>query len=343
MKLAINVGYWGGGSGTDLTFVDEAERLGYSSVWVAESWGSDAVTVLSWIAARTNSIRVGSGILQMPARTPAMTAMTAVTLSELSGGRFLLGLGLSGPQVVEGWHGVPYGKPLGKTREYVAIVRNAMARQETLRHQGEHYQIPYRGDDATGLGKPLKLMTHPRHEVPIYLAAIGPRNVTLTAEIADGWLPIFYSPDRADDIYAPLLAAGFANSGEANKAERFDTVASLQAIVTDNLDAARNQVKPMLALYIGGMGAKGKNFYNDLACRYGYEAAATRIQELYLAGNKMEAMREVPDSLVDELSLIGTRDMIRDRLEAWRESAATTLALMPTDLTTLRTLAELVL
>ena len=343
MKLAINVGYWGGGSGTDLDFIHEAEQLGYSSVWVAESWGSDAVSVLSWIAARTETINVGAGILQMPARTPAMTAMTAVTLNELSGGRFLLGLGLSGPQVVEGWHGVPYGKPLGKTREYVSIVRSAIARKERLVHHGDHYQIPYTGSDATGLGKPLRLMTHPSHPVPIYLAAIGPRNVSLTAEIADGWLPIFYSPEKARTIYGPLLDEGFARSGQKAKAERFDTVATLQAIVTDDLESARNRVKPMLALYIGGMGAKGKNFYNDLACRYGYEEAATKIQDLYLARKKMEAVRAVPDELVDELALIGTKEMIRDRLEAWRESPVTTLALMPTDSLSLRTIAELVL
>jgi F420-dependent oxidoreductase-like protein len=299
--------------------------------------------VLSWIAARTSTIKVGSGILQIPARTPAMTAMTAVTLNELSGGRFLLGLGLSGPQVVEGWHGVAYGKPLGKTREYVSIVRRAMAREDKLTYDGTHYQIPYRGADATGLGKPLRLMTHPTRAIPVYLAAIGPKNVSLTAEIADGWLPIFYSPDRAGDVYGPLLAEGFSRSGEGDKASRFDTVASLQAIETDDLEAARNRIKPMLALYVGGMGAKGKNFYNDLACRYGYEEAAAQVQDLYLAGKKMEATAAIPDALVDDLSLIGTREMIRDRLEAWRESPVTTMALTPTDPGTLRTLAELVL
>jgi F420-dependent oxidoreductase-like protein len=298
---------------------------------------------LSWIAARTETIKVGAGIMQIPARTPAMTAMTAVTLNELSGGRFLLGLGLSGPQVVEGWHGVPYGKPLGKTREYVSIVRSAIARDHPLIHKGAHFEIPYRGKDATGLGKPLRLMTHPKHPVPIYLAAIGPKNVTLTAEIADGWLPIFYSPDRAGAVYGPLLSEGFAASGETEKAARFDTVASLQAIVTDDIDSARMRVKPMLALYIGGMGARGKNFYNDLACRYGYEQEAAAIQDLYLEGNKMEATMAVPDALVDELSLIGTKEMIRDRLATWDESAVTTLALMPTDIDTLRTIAELVL
>jgi F420-dependent oxidoreductase-like protein len=343
MKLAVNIGYWGGGARTDLSLILEAERLGYSSVWVAEAWGSDAVTVMSWIAARTETISVGAGILQMPARTPAMTAMTAVTLNELSGGRFLLGLGLSGPQVVEGWHGVPYGRPLSKTREYVSIVRSVIARKERLVHQGDHYQIPYSGSDATGLGKPLKLMTHPTYPVPIYLAAIGPKNVALTAEIADGWLPIFFSPDRADSIYGPLLAAGFSKSGEDGKSGRFDTVASVQAIVNDDLDRARDMVRPMLALYIGGMGAKGKNFYNDLAGRYGYAESAAKIQDLYLSGKKMEAIRSVPDELVDELALVGTKEMIRDRLEAWQESSVTTLALMPTDVQSLRTVAELVL
>ena len=269
--------------------------------------------------------------------------MTAVTLNELSGGRFLLGLGLSGPQVVEGWHGVPYGKPLGKTREYVSIVRAAVARDRLLVHRGDHYQIPYKGADATGLGRPLKLMTHPTHPVPIYLAALGPKNVTLTAEIADGWLPVFYSPDKAGNVYDPLLAEGFARAGEAGKSDRFDTVATVQAIITDDLGVARSMVRPMLALYIGGMGAKGRNFYNDLACRYGYEEAATRIQDLYLAGKKMEAVHSVPDELVDELALIGTKEMVRDRLEAWRESSVTTLALMPTDNDSLRTMAELVL
>ncbi|MGA9595352.1 MAG: LLM class F420-dependent oxidoreductase [Acidimicrobiia bacterium] len=343
MKLAINIGYWAGASGTDLAFIEEAERLEYDSVWVAEAWGSDAVTVLAWIAARTSKVRVGSAILQMPARTPAMTAMTAVTLNELSGGRFLLGLGMSGPQVVEGWHGVPYGKPLAKTREYVAIVRQAIARDEKLTHDGANYQIPYRGIDATGLGKPLRLMTHPTHPVSIYLAAIGPKNVTLTAEIADGWLPIFYSPDQSASIYDPLLSSGFAIADDPDKASRFDTVATLQAIETDDLESARNRIKPMLALYIGGMGAKGRNFYNDLACRYGYEESAARIQDLYLDGKTMGAVTAVPDALVDELSLIGTRAMIRDRLEAWQESPVTTLALMPTDPGTMRTLAELVL
>jgi F420-dependent oxidoreductase-like protein len=343
MRLGLNIAYWGAKAGLDMDLVLEAERLGYDSVWAAEAWGSDAVTVLSWIAARTERIKAGSAILQMPARTPAMTAMTAVTLNELSGGRFLLGLGLSGPQVVEGWHGVAYGKPLGKTREYVSIVRGAIARREPLEHDGDHYQIPYRGDDATGLGKPLRMITHPKHPVPIYLASIGPKNVQLTAEIADGWLPVFYSPERAGAVFGPQIAAGFAAAGEPTKADRFDIAPSVAALISDDVDAARNSVRPGLALYIGGMGSKGQNFYNDLACRYGYEEAAAEVQDHYLAGKPFAAANAIPNALIDEVSLVGTTEMVRDRLAAWRESGVTTLNVSTTDITTLRKLAELVL
>ena len=280
----------------------------------------------------------------MPARTPAMTAMTAATLDLMSGGRFLLGLGVSGPQVVEGWHGRPYGKPLGVTREYVAIVRKALARDEPVTFDGDYYQLPYQGEGAIGLGKPLKLMLRPKNSnLPIYLAAIGPNNVRLTAEIADGWLPIFYSPEQAGTIYGPLLEEGFDASGEPEKAIRFDVAASVFASVTDDLDRARLEAKPMLALYIGGMGAKGKNFYNDLASRYGYEEAAKHIQDLYLDGRKMEATLAVPDALVDELSLVGTKERIADRLDAWRAAGVTSLIVASSDPKTLRTLAELVL
>ena len=343
MRLGLNIAYWGATPGLDMELVLEAERLGYHSVWAAEAWGSDAVTVLSWIAARTERIKVGSAIMQMPARTPAMTAMTAVTLNEMSGGRFLLGLGLSGPQVVEGWHGVAYGKPLGKTREYVSIVRDAIARQGPLEHQGDHYQIPYRADDATGLGKPLRMITHPSHPVAIYLASIGPKNVRLTAEIADGWLPVFYSPERAGDVFGPEIDAGFAAAGDPAKAARFDIAPSVAALISKDVEAARNSVRPGLALYIGGMGSKGRNFYNDLAGRYGYESAAAEVQDHYLAGKPFAAANAVPDALIDEVSLVGTREMVRDRLVAWRESGVTTLNVSSTDITTLRTLAELVL
>jgi len=342
MRLGLNVGYAGATVEPRLDLVVEADRLGYHSVWVAEAYGSDAVTLLAWYGASTTQIRLGSGILQMAARTPAMTAMTAVTLSELSGGRFLLGLGASGPQVVEGWHGVPFGKPLGVTREYVSIVRAAVAR-ERLEHHGDHYRIPYDGPDATGLGKSLRLTIHPTHEIPIYLAAIGPKNVALAAEIADGWLPFWYSPYRAGEVFADALSEGFAASGDPSRAERFDVVPSVPAVVTDDPDQAAWGVKPLLALYVGGMGSRGKNFYFDLVCRYGYEADAVRIQELYLAGEKEAAVAAVPDALVHEVALIGPVPALRDKLEVWRESGVTTVSVIAQDVATLRVLAELAL
>ncbi len=340
MRLGLNIGYWGSALGTNTSLIDEVESLGFDSVWAAEAYGSDVATVLAWIGARTSKIKLGSAIFQMPARTPAMTAMTAATLDMLSGGRMLLGLGLSGPQVVEGWHGRPYGKPLGKSREYVSIVRKILAREEPVTHDGAHYQIPYRGDDATGLGKPLKLITHPlRADIPIYLASIGPKNVQLTAEIADGWLPVFYSPARAAEVWGSDLAQGFERAGTTDKA--FDVAPSVAASVTDDLDAARAAIKPEIALYIGGMGAKGRNFYNDLAGRYGYEAEAEEVQDLYLSGDKAAAIAAVPDGLVDEISLIGTKEMVRDRLDVFRDAGVTTILVSSMDLSTLRTLAEL--
>jgi F420-dependent oxidoreductase-like protein len=325
MRLGLNIGYSGASIGDVLPLVQHADEVGLDSVWAAEAYGSDAVTVLSYIAALTTDIKLGSAILQMPGRTPANTAMTAMTLDALSGGRMLLGLGLSGPQVVEGWHGVPYGKPLGKTREYVDIVRRIVARDEPLVHEGEHFQIPYTGGDATGLGKPLKSILHPiRNWIPIYLAAIGPKNVKLAAEIADGWLPIFYSPER-EDIFNEHLDEGFR---EANRsAEGFDIATTVMVAADDNLEGCRDMLRPMLALYIGGMGARGRNFYHDLACRYGFEEAANRIQDLYLDGKKDEAAGAVPDELVDEVALVGPIDRIVDRLEAWKESRVGTLIL----------------
>jgi F420-dependent oxidoreductase-like protein len=272
-----------------------------------------------------------------------MTAMTAVTLSELSGGRFSLGLGLSGPQVVEGWHGRPYGKPLGKTREYLEIVRKIIERKERVTHEGEHYQLPYTGPGSTGLGRSLRLTIKPTHDIPIYLASIGPKNVALTAELADGWLPFWYSPQHAPAVFAPSLQEGFARSGEDDKATRFDIAPSVPAVVTDDIEQARWGVRPALALYVGGMGARGKNFYFDLACRYGYEEQATRIQDLYLDGNRAEAMAAIPDEMVDDVALLGSKEQIRDALEVWQDSGVTTLIAMADDLTTVRTLAELLL
>ena len=344
MRLGLNLGYWGTAVVADTSIVTEAERLGYDSVWTAEAYGSDAVTPLAYLAGRTDRIRLGSGILQIPARTPAMTAMTAATLDHLSGGRFILGLGVSGPQVVEGWHGKPYGKPLSVTREYIEILRRILARNEPVEFDGEYFNMPYRGPGATGLGKPLKLIDKPLNsDLPIYLAAIGPNNVRLAAEIADGWLPVFYSPEKAGSVFDPLLAEGFRRSGEPDTAARFDTAVTVTVAVDDDLDRARMAARPMLSLYIGGMGSRGKNFYHDLAHRYGYGEAADRIQDAYLAGRKMEAMRAVPDDLVDEVSLVGSKERIADRLDVWRASGVTTLLASTTDLTTVRTLAELVL
>lgn len=343
MKLGLALGYWGARPADFMPIVQEAEALGYDSLWTAEAYGSDAVVPLAWVAARTERIHVGTAIMQIPARTPANTAMTAATLDLLSGGRFRLGLGMSGPQVVEGWHGVAYGKPLARTREYVEIVRSILRRQAPLEHRGTHYEIPYAGPDATGLGKPLKLITHPlRADIPIYLAAIGPRNVALAGEVADGWLPIFCSPTRFE-TFTEALEAGFARAGGGKGYENFDIAATVTVVVGDDVDACRSLVKPMLALYVGGMGARGKNFYFDLVCRYGYEAAAKEIQDLYLDGKKQEAAAAVPDELVDEVALVGPRERIADRLEPWLASPVTTMIVASAQPEALRLMAELVL
>jgi F420-dependent oxidoreductase-like protein len=338
MRLGITIGYSGAKMALDMPLIQEADRLGFHSVWSAEAYGSDAVTPLAWIAARTERINVATGIMQMPARTPAMTAMTATTLDQLSGGRFLLGLGVSGPQVVEGWHGQPYGKPLVKTREYVSIVRQIWARERPVEHQGEHYQIPYRGAGATGLGKPLKSILHGR-QIPIYIAAIGPKSVEQAAEIADGWLPIWYSPHRTH-VFKGALEAGFARAGGGKSLATFDIAASVNVVIGNDVQKCLAHIKPGLALYVGGMGARGKNFYNDLACRYGFEDAAKKIQDLYLAGKKDEAAAAVPDQLADEVSLVGPPERIRDRLAAWRESSVQTVVCGTRQIDALRLLAE---
>ena len=343
MRLGLMVGYSGARIELPMDLILEADRLGYHAVWTSEAYGSDCVSPLAWIGALTEQIRLGTAIMQMPARSPAMTAMTAITLDQLSGGRALLGLGLSGPQVVEGWHGRPYGKPLAKTREYVAIMRQILAREAPLAHEGEHYQIPYQGDDATGLGKPLKSIVHGRADMPIYLASIGPKNVALTAEIADGWLPIFFAPAAYDDCYRDALQAGFAKAGPGKSPSDFDIAASVTVVIEEDLEAAYNQIKPALALYIGGMGAKGKNFYYDLACRYGFPEAADRIQELYLGGRKGEAMMAVPDALVDAVALVGSKDRIRDRIQLWRDCPVDTLNITAFTVDTVRFMAELLL
>ncbi|MFN8373334.1 MAG: LLM class F420-dependent oxidoreductase [Anaerolineae bacterium] len=325
MRLGLMLGYSGARLELPIKLVQEADRAGVYAVWTAEAYGSDAVTPLTWLGALTQNIHLGTAIMQMPARTPAATAMTAMTLDQLSGGRFLLGLGLSGPQVVEGWHGQPYGKPLAKTREYVSIVRTILKREQPLVHNGEHYQIPYQGADATGLGKPLKSILHGRADMPIYLAAIGPKNVQLAAEIADGWLPVFFAPRCYDVVFKEQIDAGFAKSGKTLAS--FDIAPTVRVEVGDDLDACRAKVKPHLALYVGGMGAKDKNFYHDLVTRYGYGEAADKIQELYLAGKKAEAIAAVPDALVDDVALCGTKERIKDLLQMWQASPITTLNL----------------
>jgi F420-dependent oxidoreductase-like protein len=339
MQLALNLNYSGASVALDLDKVLEAEQLGYTSVWTAEAYGSDAVTPAAWIAARTERLHVGTGIMQIPARTPAMTAMTAMTLDALSGGRFRLGLGVSGPQVVEGWHGQPFGKPLAKTREYVSIVRTILRREKPLQFRGEYYRIPYAGADATGLGKPLKSILHGRATLPIYLAAVGPKNVALAAEIADGWIPVFFSARRGA-MFREWLDEGFKRGGRTR--EGFDVMPMVPVVIGADAAACRAVVKPRIALYVGGMGARGQNFYNDIARRYGYEAAAKTIQDLYLGGNKAEAEAAVPDELVDEVALCGPRERIRERLAEWKMSGVTTIMVVG-DTDAVRTMAELAL
>jgi F420-dependent oxidoreductase-like protein len=338
MRLSLMLGYSGRMLQLPWETIRAAEECGYEAVWTSEAYGSDALTPLAWIGAQTSRIKLGTAILQMPARTPAMTAMSAMSLDQLSGGRFILGLGLSGPQVVEGWHGQPYGKPLPRTREYVEIVRQIFRREQPLQYQGTYYQIPYQGSDATGLGKPLKSILHGRTDLPIYLAAIGPKNVQLVAEIADGWLPIFFSPERYRNVFSALVASGLQKS--ARTPAQFDILPSVAVVMTDTLEVGYNMLKPSLALYIGGMGAVGKNFYYDLACRYGYEAAAQEIQQKYLAGDKGGAMMAVPDALVDEVALVGTPARIQDRLQRYREIGVNHLLVSAFDVETIRLLAD---
>ena len=323
MKLGLTTGYWGSGPPAGaLEAVKEADRLGFDSVWTAEAYGSDALTPLAWWGSQTERIKLGTSIIQMSARTPAATAMAAMTLDHLSGGRVLLGLGASGPQVVEGWYGEPYPKPLARTREYVEIVRRIIRRDEPVSFAGEQYQMPYPG--GTGLGKPLKSTIHPfRTEIPIYLGAEGPKNVALAAELCDGWLPLFFAP-KDDAWYRRCLEEGFAAAGEPGKAERFDVAVTLMVVPGEDVEQCADLLRPMLALYAGGMGAKGQNFHFDVFARMGYEAEATKIQELYLAGRKAEAIAAVPLAMVEDIALIGPPDRIRGELAKWRETCLTT-------------------
>jgi F420-dependent oxidoreductase-like protein len=319
MKLGLVLGYSGANMTLPIERVLEAERLGFDSVWSSEAYGSDAVTPAAWVLARTTRIKVGTAIMQMPARTPVMTAMTAMTLDVLSGGRFILGIGPSGPQVVEGWHGVAYGKPLLRTREYIEIIRKILDRSEPLTYSGEHYQIPHAGPGATGLGKPLKSILHGNPRMKIYTATTTPASIRNSAEIADGMIPVFMDPQRFE-LFEPHLNAGFAKTGNRRSLATYDICPFVPVSMGDDIEAARLPIKQHLALYVGGMGAREKNFYNDYAKRLGYEAQAIHIQDAFLAGRKAEAVEAVPDALVDEIALVGPADRIRDRLQAWKDA-----------------------
>ncbi|GAA3218309.1 LLM class F420-dependent oxidoreductase [Pseudonocardia petroleophila] len=339
MDLGLALGYWG--AGPDPATADRvaaAEDLGFDSIWTAEAYGSDALTPLAWLGARTSRVRLGTSVVQMSARTPTATAMAALTLDHLSGGRMVLGIGASGPQVVEGWYGQPYPRPLARTREYVQILRSAIAR-ERVEFSGEHYAIPHPG--GAGLGKPLRPTIHPlRDDLPILLAAEGPKNVALAAEIADGWQPLFYAP-RHDAFYRDRLAEGFARPGARRTAEDFEVVCMVQVVVDDDVSAAADRVRPMLALYIGGMGAKGANFHYDVFARMGFEAECARIQESYLAGRKDEAAAAVPLDMVEQVALVGPRSKIAEELDVWRSSLITTMV-VGGDRAELEVVAELV-
>jgi F420-dependent oxidoreductase-like protein len=326
LRLGVHIGYWGLGlsSTEQLELVQEAERLGYDSVWTAEAYGSDAVTILAWIAAHTERIKLGSAILQMPGRSPAMTAMTTATLDQLSGGRVLLGIGTSGPQVAEGWHGQRFGRQLQRTREYVDVVRMAL-RRERVEYRGETLELPL----PDGPGKALKLTIAPVQErIPIYIAAIGPKNTALTAEIADGWLPTLFSPEHVAE-FRPLLEEGFARAGDGKSLAGFDIAPTVSVNVRDDRDAARDAMRPYLALYVGGMGSREQNFYNRLAQRYGFEDAAREVQDLYLEGRKDEAAAALPAELIDAVSLCGPADVVRERLAVFRDAGVGTLIVSP--------------
>ncbi|MCB0974279.1 MAG: LLM class F420-dependent oxidoreductase [Actinobacteria bacterium] len=335
MKLGLMWGYWGQFPPANLVETTvEAEALGFDTVWTAESWGSDAFSPLAYLAARTERIRLGTAVTQLSARTPTATAMHALTIDHLSGGRFILGLGVSGPQVVEGWYGQPSDRPLARTREYVEIIRRVFAREEPLAFDGDFYQHPYRGPGSAGLGKPLKVITHPlRRRIPIFIGAEGPKNVAQTAQIADGWFPLYYSPYR-QDVYASQLVGA---------SEDFEIAAQCMVTISDDVEAGLEPVKMMLGFYIGGMGAKGQNYHTKLMSRMGFEAEALRIQELFMEGRRDEAVAAVPTEFADEISLVGPPERIRDRLAAWNDSPVTMLNVYPSDSESMRRIAEVVL
>jgi len=344
MKLGLQLGYWQAQPPADaLDKVVEAEKLGFDIVFTAEAWGSDAFSPLAWWGASTSRIRLGTSIVQISARTPASTAMHALTIDHLSGGRLTLGLGLSGPQVVEGWYGQPFSKPLARTREYVSIIRQVLAREAPVSNPGPHYPLPYNGPGALGLGKPLKPITHPlRADVPILLGSEGPKNVAMTAEIADGWLPIYYSP-KVSSMYRSWLDEGFARPGARRTAADFEIASNCTVVVTDDRDSVLESMKPMLGFYIGGMGAKEMNFHKNVFARMGYEKEADEIQQLFFEGRRDEAIAAVPLDMVADISLVGTREQIRDELSLWEEAGVTTLVVGARSLQEMREVAEVIL
>lgn len=344
MKLGLQLGYWQAQPPPDaLEKILEAEKLGFDIVFTAESWGSDAFSPLAWWGASTTRIRLGTAIVQMSARTPTSTAMHALTMDHLSGGRMVLGLGLSGPQVVEGWYGRPFGKPLERTREYVGIVRQVLDRRAPVTSPGPHYPLPYTGPGSLGLGKALRPITHPlRSDLPIWIGSEGPKNVALTAEIADGWLPIYYSP-RVGDMYNSWLDEGFARPGARSSRDRFEIAASCRLVVTDEVEACLEAMKPGIAFYIGGMGAREMNFHKEVYCRMGYEKEANEIQDLFLAGRRDQAIAAVPTAMVADTALVGPKEKIRDGLSMWEEAGVTMLVVGASSLAEMRSTAEAVL
>jgi F420-dependent oxidoreductase-like protein len=339
MKLGLQLGYWGAGPPSNAAdLVAAAEESGFDAVFAAEAWGSDAFTPLAWWGSGTRRVRLGTSVVQMSARTPAACAMHALTLDHLSGGRFVLGLGVSGPQVVEGWYGRPFAKPLARTREYVSILRQVMAREAPVTNDGPHYPLPYQGPGALGLGKPLKPITHPlRADLPIWLGAEGPKNVALTSEIADGWLAIYYAP-RLAGMYDEWLEEGFAKSGRSR--ENFEVAATCQVVVTDDPVAVRAMLKPFVALYIGGMGAPGMNFHAEVFTRMGYGEVVRDIGRLYLSGRKDEAAQVVPDELVSEITIVGSAEHVHDEVKRWEEAGVTMLLVGCRDVASIKAVAE---
>jgi len=348
MRWAVTFGFWGRGPEPTVDAVLHAEDLGFDSAWTSEASGHDVISPLAFIAARTSRIKVGANIMQMAGRTPATTAMTAVTMDMLSGGRFILGLGASGPAVVEGWHNMPYGKPVSRCREYIEVVRQIIARQRPLDYHGEHFDMPYRGEGATGLSQPIKLMVRPRRpRIPLHLAAMGPKNLRLAYELCDGILPVAWSPTREHLFLGDLVKPDVRTEIDAIRQERglgpMEISPFVPVVLGDDLERCFDQLRPTAAFWLGAMGPRSMNFYNRLACRFGYEKTVTKLQELYSAGRKSEAAGLVPNELLDEISLCGTRERIRDRYEAWKESSVTTMILSGASKKVMTMMAELAL